>query len=91
MRSCSTMSDCRFEEYFLPDTPETTFGDETLRNFDFEVKFDLECHGQSPRKTIGILPKVFHTFGPNLVILVLKRLLSYRPDKHFEINIAENQ
>ena len=22
----------RFEEYFLPDTPETTFGDETLRN-----------------------------------------------------------
>ena len=26
------MSACRFEEYFLPDTPETTFGDETLRN-----------------------------------------------------------
>ena len=29
------MSDCRFEEYFLgillPDTPETTFGDEALR------------------------------------------------------------
>ena len=24
------MPDCRFEEYFLPDTPETTFGDETL-------------------------------------------------------------
>ena len=23
---------CRFEEYFLPDTPETTFGHETLRN-----------------------------------------------------------
>ena len=31
MRLC-TMPDCRFEEYFLPDTPETTFGDETLRN-----------------------------------------------------------
>ena len=26
------MPDCRFEEYILPDTPETTFGDETLRN-----------------------------------------------------------
>ena len=26
------MSDCRFEEYFLPDTPETTFEDQTLRN-----------------------------------------------------------
>ena len=24
------MPDCRFEEYFLPATPETTFGDETL-------------------------------------------------------------
>ena len=24
------MPDCRFQEYFLPDTPETTFGDETL-------------------------------------------------------------
>ena len=23
------MPDCRFEEYFLPDTPENTFGDET--------------------------------------------------------------
>ena len=23
------MPDCHFEEYFLPDTPETTFGDET--------------------------------------------------------------
>ena len=27
------MPDCRFEEYFLPDTLETMFGDETLRNF----------------------------------------------------------
>ena len=26
------MSDCRYEEYFLPDTSETTAGDETLRN-----------------------------------------------------------
>ena len=26
------MSDCLFEEYFLPDTLETRFGDETLRN-----------------------------------------------------------
>ena len=24
------MPDCRFEEYFPPATPETTFGDETL-------------------------------------------------------------
>ena len=35
--------------------------------FYFEVKFDLE--GQSPPKTIGILTKVFYTYGPNLVIL----------------------
>ena len=38
-------------------------------NFDFEVKFDLEGQGQSPSKTIGILTKVFYTYGPNLVIL----------------------
>ena len=38
-------------------------------NFDFEVKFDLESHGQSPPKTIGILTKVFYTYGPHLVIL----------------------
>ena len=37
--------------------------------FDFEVKFDLEGQGQSPPKTIGILIKVFYTYGPNLVIL----------------------
>ena len=37
-------------------------------NFDFEVKFDLEGQGQSPPKTIGILAKVFYTYGPNLVI-----------------------
>ena len=39
-------------------------------NFYFEVKFDLEGQGQSPPKTIGILTKVFYTYGPNLVILV---------------------
>ena len=38
-------------------------------NFDFEVKFDLEGQGQLPPKTIGILTKVFYTYGPNLVIL----------------------
>ena len=38
-------------------------------NFDFEVIFDLEGQGQSPPKTIGILTKVFYTYGPNLVIL----------------------
>ena len=38
-------------------------------NFDFEVKFDLEGQGQSPPKTIGILTKVFYTYGPTLVIL----------------------
>ena len=36
--------------------------------FDFEVKFDLEGQGQSHPKTIGILTKVFYTYGPNLVI-----------------------
>ena len=38
-------------------------------NFDFEVKFYLEGQSQSPPKTIGILTKVFYTYGPNLVIL----------------------
>ena len=38
-------------------------------NFDLKVKFDLEGQGQSPPKTIGILTKVFYTYGPNLVIL----------------------
>ena len=38
-------------------------------NFDFEVKYDLEGQGQSSPKTIGILTKVFYTYGPNLVIL----------------------
>ena len=54
-------------------------GDELLRgqaqngvNYDFEVKFDLEGQGQSPHKTIGILTKVFYTYGPNLVILARK-------------------
>ena len=37
--------------------------------FDFKVKFDLEGQIQSPPKTIGILTKVFYTYGPNLVIL----------------------
>ena len=50
---------------------------------DFEVKFDLEDQGQShphppkkkkqkkkqKKKTIGILTKVFYTYGSNLVIL----------------------
>ena len=40
--------------------------------FDFEVKFDLEGQGQSPPKTIGILTKVFYTYGLNLVILAWK-------------------
>ena len=38
-------------------------------NFDFEVKFDLECQGISPPKTVGILTKVFYIYGPTLVIL----------------------
>ena len=38
-------------------------------NFEFEVKFDLKGHSQSPPKTIRILTKVFYTYGPNLVIL----------------------
>ena len=37
--------------------------------FYFEVKFDLEGQSQSPPKTIGILTKVFYTYGANLVIL----------------------
>ena len=38
-------------------------------NLDFEVKFDLKGHDQSPPKTMGILNKVFYTYGPKLVIL----------------------
>ena len=37
--------------------------------FDFEVKFDPEGQSQSHPKTIGILTKVFYTYGLNLVIL----------------------
>ena len=36
---------------------------------DFENKFNLTCHAQSPPKTTGILTKVFNTCGPNLVAL----------------------
>ena len=38
-------------------------------HFDFEVKFDLEGQGQPSPKTIGILTKVFYTYGPNVAIL----------------------
>ena len=40
-------------------------------NFEFEIKFHLECHGRSPRKTIRTLSKVLYTNGPNLAILAL--------------------
>ena len=36
---------------------------------DFENKLNLTCQAQSTPKTIGILTKVFYTFGPNLAIL----------------------
>ena len=32
-------------------------------NFDFEVNFDIDGQGQSPPKAIGILNKVFYTYG----------------------------
>ena len=51
-------------------------------NFDFEVKFALEGQDQSPPKTIGILTKVFYTYGPNLVILAETGDKSYRVNKH---------
>ena len=38
-------------------------------NLTFYVIFDLEGQGQLPRKTIGILTKVFCISGPNVVIL----------------------
>ena len=40
----------------------------------FEVKFDLEGKSQSPPKPIGILTKVFYTFGSNLAILADPKL-----------------
>ena len=39
------MPDCRFEEYFQPDTPETTFGDETLRNLPDAFTVHGQWHG----------------------------------------------
>ena len=44
-------------------------GKDKLNFFYFKVKFDLEVQGQLPPKTIGILTKVFCSYGPNLVIL----------------------
>ena len=35
----------------------------------FEIKFDLDGHGQSPSKTTGSLSKVFCASGLNLIIL----------------------
>ena len=40
---------------------------------DFENKFSLTCHAQSPPKTTGILTKVFSTSDPNLVALAWTR------------------
>ena len=47
-------------------------------NFDFEMKFDLKGQGQSPPKTIGILTKVFYTYGLNLVILAWTGYRAYK-------------
>ena len=38
----------------------------------FSVKFDLEGQGQLHPQTLGILTKVFCTYGPNLVVLGCK-------------------
>ena len=38
-------------------------------NFDFGFQFVIKGHDQLSHKTIGILTKVFHISGPNLVIL----------------------
>ena len=57
-------------------------GGETGHNEILTVKSDLEGKGQSPTpQTIGILTKWFYTFGPNLVILALERVMSYGADK----------
>ena len=54
MRLC-TMPDCRFEEYFLPDTPETTFGDETLRNLLDVFTVHGQWHGIGGKRTdVGV-------------------------------------
>ena len=45
MRLWSMKPGCRFEEYFLPDTPETTFGDETLRKLLDEITAHGPQHG----------------------------------------------
>ena len=41
------MPGCRFEDYFLPDTPETRFGDETLRNLLDAFTVHGQWHGTS--------------------------------------------
>ena len=38
-------------------------------NFDFEVKYDLEGHNESPQETLEIFSKVVYTCCPNLVTL----------------------
>ena len=49
-------------------------------NFEFEVKYALEGHDQSPHKTIGIPTKEFYISGQNLVILA-ETVMSYHMDK----------
>ena len=41
------MPDCRFEEYFPPATPQTTFGDETLAGGRLNKKDGLTRYGNS--------------------------------------------
>ena len=45
---------------------ENEFG---RKNSTVKIKFDLEDQSQLPPQTIGTFTKLFHTSGPNLVIL----------------------
>ena len=65
-------------------------------NFDFQVKFDLEGHGQSPPETIKILTKVFYSFCPNLSILawtdkqVIDTQTDTRTDRHTHTDAGDD-
>ena len=63
---CSTFCDCNFNWWWVMALTSSKW---VYLNIDFGVQFDLECQGQSPSKAIGILTKVFCTYGLHLVTL----------------------
>ena len=61
------MPDCRFEEYFLPATPETTFGDETLAGPNLSARRTQS--GGIPTDSMTSLVAAVMTSGRNDVLI----------------------